>query len=55
MIMPMTTNTTIATCSQIQVGDIAEKRNDGYSTLWKSAASVSSRILKSRPSDQLAM
>lgn len=64
MIIPITTNTTIATCIHIQVGDIQipsywDVTNvamlNFYSALWNSAAKVISRILKSRVNDQCAM
>ena len=58
MTIPIATNTTIAACSQIQVGDIcfAEPTPPpGYSALRNSAANVSSTTFRSRPSDQCAM
>jgi hypothetical protein len=61
MIIPISTNTTIAPCIQIQVGDIYRQRvavawRDGpHSALRKRAASVNTRIFTSSPSDQWAM
>jgi hypothetical protein len=57
MIIPISTNTTIAACSQIQVGDIDRWSLPpaGYSALRNSAVTVSKTIFKSRPSDQWAM
>jgi hypothetical protein len=60
MIMPINTNSTIAPCSQIQVGDISQRifadgDRERHSASWNSAATVNTRIFTSRPSDQWAM
>jgi hypothetical protein len=57
MTIPIKTNTTIAACIQIHVGDIDLTAYGGasYSALWNNAATVNSIIFKSRPSDQWAM
>jgi hypothetical protein len=49
--IPIKTKITIATCIQIQVGDMRR----GYSAWRKSAVTVSSTIFRSKPSDQWAM